>query len=173
VRTSYDAAETSGSLRTLIHQIDSTQIIEAVHPMHEVVDASVRSRRAPLLLFSGFGAVALCLSAIGICGVVLLYVLQRRKEIGTRMALGAQRAHILRLILGHAAQLIVAGIVAGIAASLMVTRTLESLLYSVRPNDAATLFVVSGVLAGVALLACGIPLFRAIQIEPQLVLRNE
>ena len=173
VRTSYDAAEAADSLRKAIHQIDSTQIIEAVRTMDDVVDTSVSSRRAPLLLFSGFGTIAIFLAAIGIYGVLSFYVLQRREEIGTRMALGAQRADILRLILGHAAQLIVGGILAGAAASLLATRTLESLLYGVRPNDAATLLAVCGVLAGVALLACGIPLFRATRIEPQMVLRNE
>ena len=173
VRTSYDAAEAADSLRKVIHQIDSTQIIEAVHTMDDVVDASVSSRRAPLFLFGGFGVIAIFLAAIGIYGVLSFHVLQRREEIGTRMALGAQRADILRLVLGHAARLIVGGIVAGAAVSLLATRTLESLLYSVRPNDLGTLFSVCGVLACVALLACGVPLFRATRTEPQLVLRND
>lgn len=173
VRTSYDPVEAAASLRQIIHGIDSTQIIEAVHTMDEVVETSVSSRRAPLWLFSGFGGIALFLAAIGIYGVLSFYVLQRREEIGTRMALGAQRSDILRLVLGHAAKLIACGLVAGAIISLVATRTLESLLYAVRPNDAATLLIVCFVLATVALLACGVPLFRATRVDPQVVLRNE
>jgi putative ABC transport system permease protein len=172
-RTSYDPADAASSLRQVIHQIDSTQIIEAVHTMDQVLDSSVSSRRAPLTLFSGFGAMALFLAGIGIYGVLSFYVLQRREEIGTRMALGAQRSDILRLVLGHAAKLIVAGIIAGAVVSLLVARTLEGLLYSVRPNDAETLLSVCVVLSGVALLACAVPLFRATHVDPQIVLRNE
>jgi putative ABC transport system permease protein len=173
VRTSYDPAEAAASIRQVIHQIDSTQIIEAVHTMDEVVDSSVSSRRSPLWLFSGFGGIALFLSAIGVYGVLSFHVLQRREEIGTRMALGAQRRDILSLVLGHAAKLIALGIVAGAVISLLAARALQSLLYGIRPTDAGTLLAVCAVLATVALLACGVPLFRATRVDPQVVLRNE
>lgn len=173
VRTNYDPAEAAASIRQVIHQIDSTQIIEAVRTMDEVVDSSVSSRRSPLWLFSGFGAIALFLAAIGIYGVLSFHVLQRREEIGTRMALGAQRRDIFHLVLGHASKLIAGGIVTGAVVSLLVARTLESLLYNVRPNDAGTLLAVCALLSSVALLACGVPLFRATRVDPQVVLRNE
>ena len=173
VRTAYEPDEAARAVRDAIHQADSTQIIEAVHTMDEVVDQSVSSRRTPLWLFGGFSGIALFLAAIGIYGVLSFYVTQRREEIGTRMALGAQRNDILRLILGHAGQLIAAGVVGGLIVTLLAVRALNSLLYGVRPYDGPTLLAVCVVLGAVALLACGVPVFRATRVDPQVVLRNE
>jgi len=173
VRTGYEPSEAARSVRDAIRQTDSTQIVEAVHTMDEVVDQSVSSRRAPLWLFGGFSGIALFLAAIGIYGVLSFYVAQRREEIGTRMALGAQRSDILRLILGHAGRLIAAGVVAGLMITLAGVRTLQSLLYGTKPYDGTALLAVCAVLATVALLACGVPTFRATRVNPQVVLRNE
>jgi len=126
-----------------------------------------------LWLFSGFSGIALFLAAIGIYGVLSFYVAQRREEIGTRMALGAQREDIMRLIFGHAGKLIISGVLAGLLITLVAVRAVNSLLFSTKPYDAPTLFAVSTVLCFVALLACGIPVFRATRVDPQVVLRNE
>jgi putative ABC transport system permease protein len=173
VRSAYEPSEAARSVRDAIHQTDSTQIIEAVQAMDEVVDQSVSSRRAPLWLFSGFSGIALFLAAIGIYGVLSFYVTQRREEIGTRMALGAQRGDILRLILGHAGKLIAAGLAGGLIITLAATRALQSLLFGTKPYDGPTLLAVCAVLAMVALLACSFPVFRATRVDPQVVLRNE
>lgn len=173
VRTAYDPGEAASEVQNVIHQVDSTQIIEAVHTMNDVVDSSVSDRRAPLWLFGGFGAIALFLAAIGVYGVLSFYVMQRREEIGTRMALGAQRADILRLILAHAGKLIASGVAAGLFITLFSLRVLNSLLYGTKPTDVPTLLAVCAILASVALLACGIPVFRATHVEPQVVLRSE
>ena len=173
VRTAYDPGQAAGDVRNVIHQVDSTQIIEAVHTMNDVVDSSVSDRRAPLWLFGGFGGIALFLAAIGIYGVLSFYVMQRREEIGTRMALGAQRADILRLILAHAGKLIASGVAGGLLITLFALRVMNSLLYGTKPTDAPTLLSVCAILACVALLACGIPAFRATHVDPQVVLRSE
>ena len=173
VRTSGDPADATRSVREVIRQLDSTQIIESVRTMDEVVDDSLSSRRAPLYLFVGFGGIALFLASIGVYGVLSYYVAQRREEIGTRLALGAQRSDILRLILGHAGKLIAAGLVGGTLVTLGAARTLNSLLYGTKPTDGTTLLAVSVVLGMVALLACGVPVFRATRVDPQVVLRSE
>jgi len=173
VRTAYEPTEAARSVRDAIHQTDSTQIIEAVQAMNDVVDKSVSARRAPLWLFGGFGGIAVFLAAIGIYGVLSFYVTQRREEIGTRMALGAQRNDILSLILGHAGKLIAAGIAGGLMATLLAVRALQSLLYGTKPYDGLTLLVVCALLSAIAILACGVPVFRATRVDPQVVLRNE
>jgi len=117
--------------------------------------------------------VALFLAAIGIYGVLSYYVLQRRAEIGTRIALGAQRGDILKMILGHAVKLVIAGMVIGLAASLAMARALTSLLFGVEPTDLPTFFGVSALLAVLALMACSIPAMRATQLDPLAVLRND
>ena len=173
VRTAYEPDDAARSVRDAIHQTDSTQIIEAVQAMDDVVEQSVSSRRAPLWLFSGFGGIAAFLAAIGIYGVLSFYVAQRREEIGTRMALGAQRDDIFRLILSHAGKLIVAGIAGGLIITLLTTRALQSLLYGTKPHDSLTLVGVCALLSAVAFLACAVPVFRATRVDPQVVLRSE
>ena len=173
VRTAYEPNEAARSVRDAIHQTDSTQIIEAVQAMDEVVDKSVSSRRAPLWLFGGFSGIAAFLAAIGIYGVITFYVAQRREEIGTRMALGAQRNDILRLIMSHAGKLIAARIAGGLIVTLLAVRALQSLLYGTKPYDGPTLLVVCVLLSANAFLACGVPVFRATRVDPQVVLRNE
>jgi len=105
--------------------------------------------------------------------VLSFYVTQRREEIGTRMALGAQRDDILRLILGHVGKLIAAGIAGGLVIALLAVRALQSLLYGTKPYDGVTLLAVCALLSAVAFLACGVPVFRATRVDPQVVLRNE
>jgi putative ABC transport system permease protein len=173
VRTKVDPASEAQAVSSQIHQLDGTQVISKIRTMDTLIDAKLASRRNPMWLFGTFSVIALFLAAIGIYGVLSYYVLQRSSEIGTRMALGAQRSDILKLILGHAFKLVVAGLVVGLAVSFMVARTLTSLLFGVQPTDLPTFFGVSVLLGTLALIACGVPALRATRVDPLVVLRND
>ena len=173
VRTKLDPLSQIQVISAQIHQLDSTQVISKARTMEDLIDSKLASRRDPLWLFGTFSAIALFLAAIGIYGVLSYYVLQRKSEIGTRIALGAQSADILRLILGHAVKLVIAGMAIGLAVSFAVVRALSSLLFGVQPTDLPTFLGVSALLAFLALVACGIPALRATRMDPSTVLRNE
>jgi predicted permease len=173
VRTAVDPSSATQAITHQIHQIDANQAIARVRTMDEVVARSVAPRRAPMWLFSVFSVAALFLAAIGIYGVLSSYVLQRRQEIGVRMALGAQREDVLKLIMKQGSKLIGAGLVFGWIAAFITSRTLTSLLFGVKPNDAPTFVAVSILLALLALIACAVPSMRATKVDPLSVLRNE
>ena len=140
--------------------------------MDEVV--SVVSVAAEVhLLLGTFAALGLLLAAIGIYGVVSLLVTQRAREIGIRIALGARASDVRRLVVGEAMVPIAAGIVCGLAASLLVTRALRSLLFGVTPLDAVSFATAPAILAAVALLACYLPARRATRVDPLVALREE
>jgi len=120
-----------------------------------------------------FSVVAVFLAAIGIYGVLSYFVVQRRQEIGLRMALGAQRGNVLRLVMIHAARLIAIGVAIGLAVAFVASRALTSLLFGVKATDAPTFIGVSLLLALLALAACAVPAFRATQVDPLVVLRSE
>jgi putative ABC transport system permease protein len=141
--------------------------------VESIVERSVSSRRFPMLLLSGFAGLALALAAVGIVGVVSYAVAQRTHEIGIRMALGALPADVLKLMMGGSMIWVFAGIGAGIAGSLALTRLLGDLLFEVRPSNPAVLGIVALVLAGVAALASFIPARRAAKVDPMVALRYE
>jgi putative ABC transport system permease protein len=130
-------------------------------------------RRFLLLLVGLFAAAALCLAAVGLYGVVAFFVARRTQEIGVRMAIGAQRGDVLRLVLGEGARLAAFGIGLGIAVSLAMTRLLSSLLFGVRATDPVTFTAVAAILALVALAASYIPARRAMRVDPVTALRYE
>jgi putative ABC transport system permease protein len=173
VRTKLDPLSLIQAVSSSIHHLDPTQVISKAQTMDNLIDSKLASRRDPMWLFGSFSVIALFLAAIGIYGVLSYYVLQRRVEIGTRIALGAQRGDILKMILGHAVKLVIAGMVIGLAASFAVARALTSLLFGVKPTDLPTFLGVSALLAVLALIACCIPAVRATEMDPLAVLRND
>ncbi len=173
VRTSQDPLSAVAAIRSRIQQLDPNQPLADVKTMDDVLAESLAPQRAPAWLFGGFSAIALFLAAIGIYGVLSYFVVQRSQEIGVRMALGAQRSNVLRLILGQGARLIGIGVAIGIVGGVWAARALTSLLFGVKSTDLPTFVGVSVLLASLALVACAVPALRATRVDPLVVLRSE
>jgi putative ABC transport system permease protein len=173
VRTSQEPLSAVAAIRSRIQQLDPNQPLADVKTMDDVLAESLAPQRAPAWLFGGFSAIALFLAAIGIYGVLSYFVVQRSQEIGVRMALGAQRSSVLRLILGQGARMIGIGVAIGIVAGIGAARALTSLLFGVKSTDLPTFIAVSVLLASLALVACAVPALRATRVDPLVVLRNE
>ncbi len=161
------------SLRAAVAELDKDLPLYKPRTMEQYVAASVAQPRLNMMLIAIFAGVAALLTAIGIYGVMAYSVAQRTQEIGIRMALGAQRPDVLRLILGQGLKLTVLGVLIGVAAAWMLTRLLASLLYGVGAMDASTLGAVMLLLAVVGLLACWLPARRAAGVNPMVALRDE
>jgi putative ABC transport system permease protein len=156
-----------------IHRIDKDQPVADIATMEQVAFQLIAQQRMVMALLVSFAALALILSALGIYSVLSYSIAQRTREIGLRMALGAQRANVLRLIIGGGAGLALLGITVGIAAALALTRLMTELLYGVRPADPPTFAAVITVLAATSLLACYVPARRALNVDPVVALRHE
>ena len=161
------------ALRRRISEQDSEQPVFDVQTMDRRVSDSVAGRRFSMLLLAVFAGLALVLAAVGIYGVIAYAAAQRTHEIGIRMALGAERADVLRMVVGHGLRLSLIGIGAGLAAALALTRLMSSMLFGVRPTDLVTFAAVSLLLAGVAALASYVPARRATRVDPIVALRYE
>jgi predicted permease len=173
LRTKGDPTATVGDVRRVVEQIDPREVIYGVETMNQVVSNSFAVRRFSMILLGIFGALALLLSCVGIYGVISYLVGQRTREIGVRIALGAQRSDVLRLILGEGARMALIGVVVGIAAALGLTRLMSPMLFGVSSLDPLTFACVATLLVGVALAACYIPARRAMRIDPMVALRYE
>ncbi len=161
------------SIRRVSAQMSNQQVIYGAQTMDSLMSDSVASQRFSMILLAVFAVLALVLASVGIYGVISYVVGQRAHEIGIRMALGAQRADILRLILGRGGRLAGFGVALGLAAALGLTRLIASLLYGVSTTDPLTFAGVAVLLAVVALLACYFPARRATRVDPVVALRYE
>ncbi|MGB0034757.1 MAG: ABC transporter permease [Candidatus Acidiferrales bacterium] len=161
------------SVRDALHRMNSQQVAFGAQTMDEIISDSLATRRFSMILLGVFAAVALLLSSVGIYGVISYGVGQRTHEIGIRLALGARRADVLRLVLGEGARLALAGVAVGILAALGLTRLMSNMLYGVSATDPLTFAGVAIVLTLVALAACYIPARRAMRVDPIVALRYE
>jgi len=173
VKSGADPATLTSAIREAVQSIDKDQPLFAISTMKELVSNSVATRRMTLVLLGLFSGLALVLGAIGIYGVISYSVAQRTHEIGIRMALGAPRRDVFRLVVGQGLKLAGIGIAIGIAGALGLARLMSSLLYGISATDFETFAGVSILLALVALLACFIPAQRAMRVDPTVALRYE
>ena len=172
VRSSQDARSLTSAIRREIQSIDPDQPIANVRTLENVTADSVAPRRMSMVLLGAFAGIALLLASVGIYGVISYLVVQRTHEIGVRMALGAQRGDVVRLVVGHAAKLVGIGTMIGLVLAFFSTRTLSAFLYTVGAFDAATFVVVTVALTAVALLASYIPALRATRADPMIALSH-
>jgi putative ABC transport system permease protein len=141
--------------------------------LNQVIVESLAAQRFSMMLLNAFAVVALLLASIGLYGVISYLVGQRTHEFGVRVALGAQRADVLRVVLYHGMKMAVGGVALGLVAATGLTRLLEGMLYGVSATDPATFAVIALLLVMVALLACFVPAWRATQVDPMIALRQE
>jgi predicted permease len=173
VRTEGNPSTLASTVRSVISEMDSSVPVYGMQPMSDLVaEALVRPRFLSLLL-AAFSGMALLLAAVGTYGMMSYSVAQRTQEIGIRMALGAQKKDVLRMVLGQGLMLLGAGTAIGLAGAFALTRFIASLLYEVTPTDLLTYVVVVGLLGAVALIASYIPARRAAKVDPMIALRYE
>ena len=173
VRGAGDPGVLTMTVRQALHQIDPDEATSTFRTMTDVISSSAGSDRFNTLLLGAFGTIALLLTAAGIFGVLSYRVTQRTREIGLRIALGAQRTDVLRVIVGHGLRLALLGLCVGLAGALVVTRWMSSVLFDVKPTDPLTFIVVAVVLGTVAFLASYVPARRAMRVDPMVALRYE
>ncbi len=173
IRTSLEPLSLLAAIRRDVNSLDSGVAVYDPRTMEQVIGDSMRQTALQTFLLGLFAALALFLAATGIYGVMAYLVTRRTREFGVRMALGAERGNILRMVIGSGIKLALIGVAIGIAGALALTRFLASLLYGVKPADPLTFIAVSFVLIAVALLACYVPARRAAKVDPMVALRNE
>jgi len=171
VRSSVDPKVMERQVRAALRSLDPDQPVDHFRTIAEVRAASLQPPRLTAALLGLFALLALIITSAGIAGVIALSVNQRTQEFGIRMALGAQRANVLRMVLGQGLRLVVIGLAIGLAGALVLTRVLSTLLFGVQPTDVLTYLAVSTVLVAVAALACFLPARRAASVDPMVALR--
>jgi ABC-type antimicrobial peptide transport system permease subunit len=154
-------------------EIDPTLPLSNVVTLRTLMDQSVAQPRFLAALLTGFSLLAAVLALVGVYGLLSFSVSRRVREIGVRMALGAGRARVLRLVLGQSGALVSIGLIAGAALALVLSRLLRTLLFGVRPDDPVTIVAMAGAIAGAALLASLPPALRASRIDPVVALRED
>jgi len=172
-RANGDPEALTAGVRSVVREVDPSLPVYGLRPMSEVVERSMVQPRFLSLLLATFGAIALFLAAIGIYGVMAYSVAQRTQEIGVRMALGAQRVHVLHLVFRQGFLLLLIGTLIGLGGAFALTRLMNNLLFEITPTDPLTYSGVVLLLAAVALLACYIPARRATKIDPLVALRYD
>ncbi len=176
VRTPLDAATLMPAIKNVVYGVGKDQPVYDIKTIEQIVSASMSTQRYTMILLAAFAALALLLASVGIYGVLSYSVTQRVQEIGIRMALGADRSNVQRLLIGQGLTLAISGVAIGTIAALLLARLLRSfsqLLYGVTASDPLTFLSVSLLLLGTAFLACYIPARNAMQIDPMQALRTE
>jgi putative ABC transport system permease protein len=173
LRTVGDPQAMASALKSAIAKVDKDLAVTHIRTMDEISAGSVARPRFRAQLLGGFALLALLLSAVGVFGVLAFAVTQRRREFGIRMALGAQIADVLSLVLTRGLRIAIVGLTAGLLGAAMLSRSLATLLYGVQPLDLATFGATAALLAFVALSAAAIPAWRASRVDPAIALRDE
>ena len=173
LRTATDPSSLIAAVQRIVAELDKDQVVFDVMTLERMISTYVAPQRFWMQLFGIFGGLALLLALAGIYGVMSYSVERRTHEIGIRMANGAQRRDILKLVVGHGLRLALIGVAIGIGVSLALTRLVAQFLYDVKPTDALTFVVVAIVLTAVALGAAYIPARRAAKVDPMAALRYE
>ena len=172
-RTSGSPLDAAPTFRRALSELDASQPIYDIETMEHTLADTVASRRFNLYALGTFAGAAVLLALIGVYGVTAYSVARRRHELGVRMALGAQRGDVVRLVLGEGTGAMVAGLAIGLLAAIGLTRVMDSLLYGVTPTDPQTFLAVSGLLVVSTLMACGVPALKATRVDALRELRNE
>jgi putative ABC transport system permease protein len=173
VRTEVEPLSLASAVRARIAVLNKDQAVFNVRTMEQAVAQSVATRRFSMLLLTVFAVVALALASLGIYGLMSYAVAQRTREIGVRMALGAQMRDVLKLVIGQGMMLVFVGVALGLVASLALTRTIKNLLFGVSATDPVTFVAIALLLIAIALLACFVPARRATKVDPLVALRCE
>ena len=173
IKTSTEAASLTSAVRTSLMALDSQQPVYAIEPMENLLDSSSAPRRFVMSLIGALAFVALALAMVGIYGVISFSVGERTREIGIRMALGAQRRDVLTMVLGQGMRVAAFGIIAGLLTAFALTRLLTTLLFEVSATDPTTFVFVAILLTLVALAACYLPARRATRVDPLVALKEE
>ena len=172
-RTEVEPSSLASAVRGQVAALNKDQAVFNVRTMEQTVAQSVAARRFSMLLLTVFGIVALALASLGIYGLMSYTVAQRAREIGVRMALGAQMSDVLKLMVGQGMKLALVGVVLGLVASVGLTQLMKTLLFGVSATDPLTFVVIASLLTVVALLACWLPARRATKVDPMEALRYE
>jgi len=173
VKTDVDPASMAATVRKAVWEIDKDQPVSNIQTMDEILADSIARQRFSMLLLAIFAAVALVLAGVGIYGVMSYSVAQRTREIGIRMALGAQTGAVLKLAVGYGMKLVLTGLVIGLIAAFALTRVMSTLLFGVTATDPTTFTLISLLLIAVAVIASYIPARRATRVNPIIALRYE
>jgi putative ABC transport system permease protein len=173
VKTDVEPSSLAATVRKAVWEIDKDQPVSNIRTMKEILADSIARQRFSMLLLAIFAAVALVLAGVGIYGVMSYSVAQRTREIGIRMALGAQTGAVLKLAVGYGMKLVLAGLVIGLIAAFALTRVMATLLFGVTATDPATFTLISLLLIAVAALASYVPARRATRVNPIIALRYE
>lgn len=173
IRSQNNVSAVTAGVERKVRDIAPQSPIENVLTVNQIRDESVAPRRLNAVLVTAFGILAVVIAAVGIAGVLAFSVSARTNEIGIRMALGADRSRVHRMVLTEGGVLLAAGLVIGVVGSLVATRLIQGLLYGVPPHDPVTLAAVAGLMTVVGILACWIPALRAARIDPALAMKAQ
>ena len=173
IRTAVEPSSLRSAVESVVSSISRDMPVSLMRTMEEVLDASIARQRMALIVLGVFALVALVLAASGLYGLVAHSVTERTHEIGVRMALGAERGDVIRLVIRHGLSMTIAGIVIGIGGAAALSKSLEGLVFGVQPMDPATFAGVSVMLLGVSMAACYLPAWRATRIPPTTALRAD